>query len=405
MMTTAINADDAARATRDEKTARAAGFAPAPPIFTLGTPVNSTGVENFTRSRMAWEKLPDTAEACDKLADFVAAERREDITVKAIDLAMRVNGNLIDSATNTEYAMEEEGFLSFARQVTPGGAVYLSRCEPDLRGVNINSWLGASKPERKLVLRSRVNQATSKRGLFATVTPSYKAYDMDAIARAVKASLPPGCRGDLTYDGRTARIDALFHTDIKPSRAVAGEFFKAGVSIQTRDDGSGAARVRAEAYRNLCLNLIVIDVARITQTVRHQGNDIAANFAKAVAKAFKAVEGFADVWNAATVENVLDRYEAKTPEEIFTALCKHRLVHVPGFAGEAMVDRLMAAWNVEPGYCRSNFINAITRAAHAEEWQTFDATGDLEAQAGQLLYARVWQGVGETVADMHAGLN
>jgi hypothetical protein len=45
---------------------------------------------------------------------------------------------------------------------------------------------------------------------------------------------------------------------------------------------------------------------------------------------------------------------------------------------------------LEPGYQKTDFINAITRAAHSQSWPTAEAADHLEDRAGALLFQRVW---------------
>jgi hypothetical protein len=75
---------------------------------------------------------------------------------------------------------------------------------------------------------------------------------------------------------------------------------------------------------------------------------------------------------------------------IFKALVMSRAVYVPGIAADDMVERLQRAWDVEPGYSKTAIVNAVTRAAHTEEWRSWTTSEDLERAAGELLYARVW---------------
>jgi len=55
-----------------------------------------------------------------------------------------------------------------------------------------------------------------------------------------------------------------------------------------------------------------------------------------------------------------------------------------------MVERLQRAWDIEPGYSKAAIVNAVTRAAHTEEWRSWQTSEELERAAGELLYARVW---------------
>ena len=63
---------------------------------------------------------------------------------------------------------------------------------------------------------------------------------------------------------------------------------------------------------------------------------------------------------------------------------------MPSFSSDEMVERLQRAWDVEPGYSKTAIVNAVTRAAHTEEWRSWSTSEDLERAAGELLYARGW---------------
>jgi Domain of unknown function (DUF932) len=162
------------------------------------------------------------------------------------------------------------------------------------------------------------------------------------------------------------------------------------VSIATADDGTGAIRIAAQVWRNLCRNLIIIDRSEQTMAVRHVGPNLGNIVSSGIERALKKVSHFADRWSEATVENVLERYGVDDVATIFRALVATRAVHVAGFGPDEMVDRLQRAWDVEPGYSKTAIVNAVTRAAHTEEWRSWTTTEDLERTAGELLYARVW---------------
>ncbi len=195
----------------------------------------------------------------------------------------------------------------------------------------------------------------------------------------------------MVYDGYRVRINVLWHSNIEPERCVAGEIFKAGVLVTTADDGSGAIRISAEVWRNLCRNLIILDRARIPlASRRHIGRGIANDVEAGIQAALAKVATFADKWSEASLENVLERYGVDDVATVFRALVESRVVHVPGVGADHMVERLQRAWDFEPGYSRAAIVNAITRAAHTEEWRSWTTAEDLERTAGELLYARVW---------------
>ena len=87
---------------------------------------------------------------------------------------------------------------------------------------------------------------------------------------------------------------------------------------------------------------------------------------------------------------MLERYGVDDVATVFPALVANRAVYVPSFNSDEMVERLQRAWDVEPGYSKTAIVNAVTRAAHTEEWRSWMTSEDLERAAGELLYARVW---------------
>ena len=124
--------------------------------------------------------------------------------------------------------------------------------------------------------------------------------------------------------------------------------------------------------------------------VRHVGPNLGNVVQSGIERALKKVSHFADKWSEATVENVLERYGVDDVATVFRALVSTRAVYVPGYASDEMVERLQRAWDVEPGYSKTAIVNAVTLAAHTEEWRSWQTSEELERAAGELLYARVW---------------
>jgi len=415
-----VSKEGAERAKADELAATEAGFSVKPPIYEIGSLVNQWGVDNFRASRNDFEEMPTAAEACGKLADRVKAEERRDLVVDVNNLEMLEDGRI----TRGGGAMDvtERAMSGFATHVTPGGGGYLKECPPDLRAHNLNHWFenngtredvratqkamnrwyryGCRGPQpapvivpRQLTLRTRLNHSSGRRENFATVGPRYGAHDIDKIAEQVMTSdaIPADARADVTYDGYRARINVLFHSNVQPEKVVAGEIFKAGIMLKTADDGSGSIQIAAQVWRNLCLNLIIIDHAREMVTRRrHAGEGIAQAVEDGIADAMRKVAHFADKWSEATLENVLERYGCEDIEAVFRGLVANKAVHVPGVKPKAMFERLMAAWQQEPGYSKSAIVNAVTRAAHENSWSKWGAVEELETTGGALLYAPEW---------------
>jgi hypothetical protein len=314
--------------------------------------------------------------------------------VDAPSLTMQPDGQLtseLGSLPITERALE-----GLSRLVTPGGAGYLTECPPSLRATNVNHWLaratrlgrnGETK-QRHLTLRAR--QTPGGCEIFSFVGPRYSSLDIDVIATQVHQIVPKDARAEVVYDGFRARLSVLFHSNIEPERCVAGEIFKAGVSVTTADDGTGAIRIAAQVWRNLCRNLIIVDRARQESVTRHVGQNLGDVVQAGIERALNKVSHFAGKWSEATVENVLARYGVDDVATVFRALVANRAVYVPSFSSDEMVERLQRAWDVEPGYSKTAIVNAVTRAAHTEEWRSWTTSEDLERAAGELLYAKVW---------------
>jgi hypothetical protein len=270
-----LSSPDTERAVADEAAANAAGFSLRPPVFAIGTAVNATGVRNFRQSRRDFEALSFATDACADLAARVEAERRLDVLVDAPSLRMEPNGRLTSELGCLP--ISERALDGIARLLTPGGAGYLANCPPSLRATNVNHWLalatrrdrnGDIKP-RQLTLRAR--QVDGGCEIFSVVGPRYSPLDIDTIATQLHGIVPKDARAEVMYDGFRARLSVLFHSNIEPEHCVAGEIFKAGVSITTADDGTGAIRVAGQVFRNLCKNLIIIQRSEQASVTRHVG--------------------------------------------------------------------------------------------------------------------------------------
>ena len=386
------------RAMADEATARANGFSPAAPVYEIGSKVNATGVGNF-RAMRAQHDAKAGPEALDKLIDIVDAEKRHDLVVPIRDLKMFADGRM--SRGGGLLGLSERAMTGLGTFVTPGGAGYLSRCSPELRAVNVNAWIAThatpapgAKPAA-LTLRTRINAAQEKREISSIVGKNYKPHDANHIARLVRDcdAIPAGAKYDVIYDGYKTKINITYATDVQPENAVAGEIFRAGISVTTADDGTGATIVSAFVERNLCLNLIVLDLCKqTTARKRHSGTNATLNdiIAKGLHDASGKVVDFAKTWGAASVENVIEKYGVGDVSRIFQGLIYNKLVSVPGVSNADMMDRLTRAYQCEPGHGKTAIVNAVTRAAHENEWARWSDVESMEHDGSALLFAKNW---------------
>lgn len=432
-----------ARSQKDVDALRAAGFAMQEPIYDRGTMVVQLGVDNARTARAEYDAMPLVGVVCDKLIKRVARENRRMVEVQARDIGMDPSGKVLLGAAGT-HALTENGFASMVERLGYNGAAYLTKCPPALRSMNVNAQakIIAANEEAAIAdaidrrwttdkvrsleprkVAARVRDRRDGKEVFAVVSPSYPVFDGDKVAEAFKQAMPADARGTVRYDSESTgtRFEALFHSTVAPEHFVAGEVFRTGIRVRSNDAGDGSIVVRAVAFQNLCLNLIVIDEAcREIARIRHVGSvaELAAKFSKAMRKAQNSIGPFLKQWGYACNDDlagVLRADGVKLPESreeimrgIFAGVVTGRKVRFPRIAGKgkvATVDALLEAWRKDEssavqrhhGVTRAAVVNAITRAAQGwldalDPW----ASDNLELDAAKLL----WGASGERPAPL-----
>lgn len=401
-----VCATGAARAKSDEDTAKSLGFSPEPPVYEIGTKVNAIGVANFRQSRTDWDALPSLPELARTFSDLVRREQRADSVVKVPECQLHSRGNF-RAPDGQFYMMSNRAVDGLATHVTPGGASYLKQCPPDLRATNLNHWMRnafqrdakeskrlnreVTRP-REMTLRTRARKG-GMREVYAVTGPKYVPFNVDQVAVQAARGIGGDARGDLKYDGYRMTLDAVFHSNIQPENAVAGEFFKGTVRIQAADDGTGAINVKLGLWRNLCRNLIIVDFDTVlVGSRRHIGKaqNIEGDVATLMAQASERIHLMVGKWSEASTENVLQRYDLTDVDEVFKGLVLNGCVTAPGVSRDELITRLHTAWEKERGYSKTAILNAVTRAAHENTWSSWADSEEMESQAGELLYQKVW---------------
>ncbi|MGP1681643.1 MAG: hypothetical protein ACTS8S_04875, partial [Giesbergeria sp.] len=392
------------RATADQHLAEELGFSVAPPIYAIGTRVLEIGVDNARQMQVEHDKKPPAQEVARQLVRLVQAEQRYDLPAQLTrDLRLDKTGEL-RVAGGPVLKLDERGFGSLVTRLPcVSGATYLANCPADLRAHNFNHWTqeiarlehaDSKRQVNKVVLRTRKSDGGG-REVFAAVSEKYSAFDADKIGEALAIAFPADARGSLNYDGHRVRIEGLWRTDIAPEEFVAGEIFKAGVIIRADDTGSGSIRVQSVIWRNLCLNLIILDKAiGVDIRLRHMGEvrKLARAFQVAFQKALASIEPFRRAWGAAMEERgdlLVQRAAGTTSESIegrpvsevlpglFLGTLDRELVKVSGRKKD-VVKKLVELHAqderaVEYGYSRASIVNAFTRYAHEVEEDPFAA--------------------------------
>jgi len=389
------------RSEADLIAAKAAGFAPAQPHFARGTQVIQLGVDNFIRSRQEHEVKPLVRAACEEFRTRVAGEDRRDAVVALNKLKMRNSGEVEDTSTRRVAPMTTRAFRGLCSRLGIQGVQYLTdSCWPELRALNVNEHITLAG-DKQAVLRVRnAESARMGREIFAVVSEKYTPFDVDSIAEAIQLAAPGDARMSIDYDGDKAKFEIIFHTDIAPEQAVAGEFFKAGVVIETGDTGGHGIRGSSVIWQNLCLNLICIDRAsQPAFNLRHVGSvrELAHEFRKGFAKALSKIDYFQKAWGYAHEDNVTQSAKAQGAEgeserilrELFLCSLERDLVPVVG-RKEKAADDLMKMWSRDTSaaggqFTRASVVNAFTRYAHEvnqDPWMEHE----IQKAAGALLY-------------------
>jgi len=433
-----ITAENLERLTLQERLASANGFSLAPPIYALGTPVNETGQDNFKKSRQAFDNLPRAGTVFAPFLNRIAGEVRKDVTVQVNELRMINDGRIVRAGGDTtktlflDGARSLRGLLDRTDCPEPGAAAtYLATIPAPRRMDEVNEWLAYTAPETKAVLRTRlalappdvstlaadapVSTSTALalapapygREVFAVVSERYgTGMEVDVIARAILAAIdrglfPGDARGEVLYDGRRATIRAIWHSDIRPESVCAGEVFKAGLSIDAADDRSAGIDVDGILWRNLCLNLIVIDENHQNfGSRRHMGatRDLSAWIFDAMRNASRSVASFAALWDTArsmaldspdvTRDIPADVDRRQITAGVFRGLLKTDRLALPGFRGEAGINEFMRSFDREPEFAKVGIVNAITRTAHEAPMRTTFGGDLIEQQAGAILSSK-----------------
>lgn len=366
------------RIRNQEDLARSAGFALADPIYAPGTRVLEAGDERFRLERQRIENLPRFDDAARAVIERVRAENREDIPLHNHEFRMSDSGTILTA--NAELALERPAFSQLATMMGFGsGARYLATRSPDQRAMNVNREL--KRADREVVLRTRLQNDT--RRVYAVVTPTYAPVDVDTVLETtINTGALNGANAEIAYDGDGVKATAIWAPDEIVDLA-AGDVFKAGVRISTDDTGRGRIRISGVLWRNLCLNLIIIDEAEsVTLSAVHRGDPrrVLDKIGDGIREAKSRVSDFLSAWGKAR-ETELDA------RALLRSWVEKRRLKLPSRSQEERdrsVEALLNQWQMEPSDTLAGAVNAVTRSAHADPWP-MDIREHLERRAAELV--------------------
>jgi hypothetical protein len=428
-----VSAEAAARAVADAEYLRSLGMACPPPVYAPGAALVGIGRENLTRSHADWAEQPTMIRAMAELAETIRAEDRQDVLLDREPVPMDADGQLrVWSVGGPGGAWIEPAALddvAVACGLPRGSAPLLSHLRAEDRASVWSAYSagGERRTEPRdpepWVARTRVGPGGT-RGIFAAVSPGYRAFDADQIADLVRVAMgqvPGGhaCRAEVTYDPVEASIviDGTWHVD-HVSDFGAGDTFKAGFRLRSSDNGGGSIRVAPTATRNLCLNLIVLDHGSGTEErIVHRGDAraIADRLARAVVRVGRGMDRFLRRWGYATehgtalaegadLDVVIEAWSrhvagisvprdesARTPADALRA--RWTLPEAPsswGVPRDEIASAIRRQWDVEPSILAgaptiAGLLNSVT-GLHRERLPIL-AVQHAEQHAGRLLRA------------------
>jgi hypothetical protein len=396
----------AERATRDAQTLTSLGFVVPPPIYAVGSLVNSTGVENAKRKRLEHDKKPLLGDAVAQFCEVIRKENRRDVVIeKPRDLEFRDDGTV--QLAEGLIAFDQNSFEALTKRLDMprGAASYLQAVPPDVRAWNMRKWLSQYNGDIK-PLRLRLRDGFRAGEVYAVVSAKYVDYGLDLVAKDLLAALEdlPGLRATVDYDGRRMQIDATAFSDVKPERYVAGEVFQVGCRVSSVDDGTGSARGGGSALRNLCLNLMIL--ANIQDggfSVAHRGTRDAFRIAlrEGYEQGARAARTFVRQWNSETqtadfrgqVRPVDGESAVPSGNDSYSLnqllfglfLAEQARGSIP--VGQKEIGGIVEAWRKEPETSRKGVANALTRYAHEGQADAWHAD-DIERAAVSLLVSK-----------------
>ena len=429
--TGAVDSVAAARVEKQEAYFAAAGFTAKDDFngdgqrrFAAGTQVIESAHERLGDSRVAWEAQESTATSLEELRAKIAAEQRAVTPVPLSRIkCIGATGNVTLGKPGDGAQITRTGLGHLAQYLAPGSrlAGYLPNAPASLRADLVNYYareLGAAEEKAladwaavpttkstppapvkaKVAVAHRLVGGT--REVYRIASPSYVPFETGDAAKVllgnaeVMAALE-GSKATIKYDGERATIDVLWHADFIADLS-SGDVFKAGLRIGLDEVKGGSTTVTAIAWRNLCMNMIIIGTMEKTHLRRrHIGalsgeQGLISQFLTAVKNARTEMDMFVTDWTAARRDRLLESYSGSA-EDVFKGLIGAGLVDsLPGNA-EAKLTRLLNSYAKEPGPSRADFVNAITRAAHEGDWWNgadYGAQQELEAEGSKLIYVK-----------------
>ena len=398
------------RIARQEEHMSKFGIKLPPPVFAPGSLTDSgTASEMFHISHVEHTRKPLVTDTLTAIQEAVRAEKRMDMVINPATLRMandgrvyRENGRRNADGSPVTLALEPNGLRQLCARLPeqfPRAGDFLMALDPKDRAEAFNAQIRKANADMELKTRTRFLGGTD-RSVYAFVGKSYAAFDADRIAGTLltpfqdlqeeygDAGAPRGA-GLYRADDSSLRVDAIWHADTIVD-AGAGDVFKVGLRFRSSDSGGGSIKADLIAWRNRCLNFIVIGqggVEILRRTHRGSIDDVTVDLTAATEKAREFVKGFAQDWGLLR-KTKIDRIKLwgeeydSVPEALKAMVDSGRIDGVT--ANAVATEALLSAWTQEAGNSLADLINAVTRYAHTAKIG-IDRQEKVERAAGDLI--------------------
>jgi len=275
-------------------------------------------------------------------------------------------------------------------QLFPSGYRQFLALDPDVRAYVWNKQVVKADKDATINLRTRLNG--DGRSVFGVVSPNYAVVDADEIAANLAAGIDfTGAKGKLTYNPATTNVtfDALWMPETITDLA-AGDVFKVGMRFRTNDSGKGSINGGGISFRNLCLNLIILDEKYApTFRIRHMGDvshvkETMLSHMEALKAGFNVFLqdwGYLNETPINKVELWGQRFETVT-DALDYGIQEGEIGKA--IADKVLVEALTVGYDFEQGNTLESLVNSLTRGAWEGLLDEVESA-TLEKEAGVLV--------------------
>jgi hypothetical protein len=374
------------------------------PVFTLGTRVRQDpGTQDrIARVRQGFDDLPLVGDAMDSLISEIEREQRRDVLSRLGELSLDPETGRVHHARGKGTGlMLSANAYSQLMQLTesPDSAAryHLSERTPlGVRAAEFNRIM-TENASKEVYVRLRKPVGSDEYAAFAFVSQRYdRETSIDTVAKQLKDRRDlRDARAEVEYSAGSTTIRLHAASDVAGSDYRAGEVFRAVAAFRIADDKSAGGNFWREVHRNLCLNLIIVDVAKSANIRgRHVGRSMTDWLNTALDSASGFLPDFLEMWDAARATEIENPREALKVLTLGNGLeidlpreLKKPVIKAPKTSPLDAFDIMRNAWEKEPDPTLAGLSNAVTRAAHENTWGNYQVTDFLQQIGSDLL---VW---------------